>query len=226
MREVIYSQERWSLLRGLRARALDIMEHLEFEGFPSIIYGSVVRGDVSRTSDLDIFIPYTVSSQLLEYTVLKKMPIVKRVMTQATPYYAVKAYLYISEKDTVSFPLTPLKAEEMDFYTIAAQLTLDELRRDMRKAGINKSLQLIKPTQYGHIETPVVKNLEEAARLIGVPPHVIMSRVRVLTKRREKGRTGIYLYLELGEEHSFEETLKKMEARSPALRKRLAEGGL
>ncbi len=209
-------------MRELRARAIDLMEHLEAEGFTCIVYGSVARGDVSRSSDLDIFILHTVSPQLLEYALLKKTPIVKRVIAQATPYYAVKAYLYISEKDTVSFPLTPLRSEEMDFYKLAASLALDELRRDLRRPGINKNLQLIKPTPIGHIELPVLKYLGESAKLIGVSPETIMGRARVLMRRREKGRTGLYRSMELGEKISFEEALKMLEARNPSLRKRLA----
>jgi predicted nucleotidyltransferase len=222
LREVIYSEARWRLLRDLRARAIELMEHLEAEGFTCLVYGSLARGDVSRTSDLDILIPYTVSPQLLEYALLKKTPIVRRVIAQATPYYAVKAYLYVSEKDTVSFPLTPLRSEEMDFYKLAASLTLEELRRDLRRPGINKMLQLIKPTPYGHIELPVLKNLEESARLIGVSPETIMGRARVLLRRREKGRTGLFRSMELDENISFEEALRMLEARNPSLRRRLA----
>ncbi|MEM4281987.1 MAG: nucleotidyltransferase domain-containing protein, partial [Candidatus Caldarchaeum sp.] len=83
MREVVYSEARWNVLRKLRERALAVMEHLEKHGFPSIVYGSIARGDVTPESDLDVFIPRVVPMQLLEYTVSLLQPIQKRVLVQA-----------------------------------------------------------------------------------------------------------------------------------------------
>jgi predicted nucleotidyltransferase len=45
--------------------------------------------------------------------------------------------------------------------------------------------------------------------------------MRVLLRRREKGRTGVYHSAELGENTSFEEEFQRLLAKNPALRKRL-----
>ncbi|MCS7133767.1 MAG: nucleotidyltransferase domain-containing protein, partial [Candidatus Caldarchaeum sp.] len=155
MREVVYDDNRWRLLKGLRERALQVMTHLEKNGFYSIVYGSVARGDVKPTSDLDVFVPDVVPLQLLEYAVSLHTPVVKRVLVQATPYYAAKAYLYLNERDTVSAPMVPLNREERGFYTLAGSLTIEELRKGIRKPGIDKNLNLIIPTQEGHVEKPL-----------------------------------------------------------------------
>ncbi|MCS7110083.1 MAG: nucleotidyltransferase domain-containing protein [Candidatus Caldarchaeum sp.] len=221
MREVVYDDVRWRLLESLRFRALDVMTHLEKHGFYSIVYGSVARGDVKPTSDLDVFVPDVVPLQLLEYAVSLHTAVVKRVLVQATPYYAAKAYLYINDRDTVSAPMVPLNRDEQGFYILAGSLTLEELRKGVRKPGIDKNLNLIIPTSKGHVEKPLRENFEEAVKTLGVSPDILSSRMRVLLKRREKGRTGVFQSIELEKDMAFETAFHKLLAKSPALRKRV-----
>jgi len=56
-KEVIYSEEHWKILRQKRERARAVMERLHEFGLEPILYGSVARGDVTKDSDVDIFIP-------------------------------------------------------------------------------------------------------------------------------------------------------------------------
>ncbi len=221
MRQVVYSERHWKVLKELRTKALAVMEHLERHGFSSVVYGSVARGDVKPSSDLDILVPQVVPISLLEYSLSLLQPIHKRVLVQATPYYAVKAYLYLNEKDTVSAPMVPLNREEAGFYILAGSLTLDELKKDVRKPGINKALNLIIPTPDGHLEKPVQENFDEVVKVLNISPDMLTGRMKVLLKRREKGRTGVFQNIELSEEMSFEEAFKKLLAKSVALRKRL-----
>ena len=55
-REVTYNIARWQLLKELRWQAEKIMTILEEFHFQPIVHGSIARGDVSKTSDIDIFI--------------------------------------------------------------------------------------------------------------------------------------------------------------------------
>ena len=219
---VKYSRERWELLKRLREKAQRVMDTLAGAGFNSIVYGSVVRGDVKPKSDLDIFIPYPVSTQLVELALANAgYEIYKRVLVQATPSHAVKAYIYLSEIDTVSVPMMPLSRDELGFYQLAGSLELDELQRGVRKPGINKELMVILPTDEGHVEFPATRNVEEAAKALGVSPEILRNRIRVLTRRREVGHTGVFKSIELPQHKSCEEVFEELVSRNPALRRRL-----
>lgn len=219
---MVYSEERWKLLRRLRARAERLMKPLIEHGLRAIVYGSIARGDVREGSDVDVFIPYPVSSAMLELYLEKAgIKTWKRVLVQATPSYVPKAYIFIDEKTSVSYPLSKMREEEEEFYKLAGQLGWKQLTNDERVPGMNKELILIIPSPEGHLEIPVEHNIEEAAKILEVNPVTLRKRVQVLRRRREVGRTGVYRKVEIPEGKTIEEVFQQLLARDPALRRRL-----
>lgn len=224
VRYVTYDDEHWRLLKNLRIKAINLMEALRRRNLFSLTYGSIVRGDVKPTSDVDIFIPYVVPSQDIELALMSAgYSIVSREVVQATPSYVVKGYIYVDELTSVSFPLIPMRIEEEMFYSLAGKADLDELIKDVRKPGINKELMLIVPTEEGHYELAIDGGIEEAAKVLSVDPSVLRKRVYVLKRRKEIGRTGVYRSILLQPDDSFESVLKRLINTSPSLRRRLKE---
>jgi predicted nucleotidyltransferase len=222
--KVVYSRDRWMLLKNLRSKAGKIMSTLAARSMEAIVYGSIARGDVKPTSDVDIFIPYPVSSTLLQvYLEENNFKIYRKALVQATPSYVPKAYIYLDEEEStsVSFPLAKMRREELEFYRLAGQLDYTMLKQNHRVPGINKELKLIIPVEEGHVEIPLKSNVELAAKVIGLNPQTIRNRIRVLKRRMEHGRTGVYREVDVSREESFEEVLGFLEARDPALRRRL-----
>lgn len=198
------------------------MKPLEARGYRTIVYGSVARGDVSESSDVDVFIPYVVSSAMIETALFESsIKPEQRRLVQATPSYAVKAYLDIDDLTSVSFPLIKMRSEELDFYRLAGELSYLQVQEDKRVPGINKQLMLVIPTDSGHREFSLVERLEEAALVLGVNAEVLRRRKRVLLRRREIGKTGVFKLILLSGEKSFEEVLRRLEAENPAVRRRI-----
>jgi len=222
IREVIYSNNHWKLLEKLRSKAIKIMQILKARGLTPIIHGSIARGDVKPSSDIDIVIPYQVPSFKIE-TALEQAGIIpqQRMLVQATPKHVVKAHIQIDENTTITFPLMELRKLEREFYKFGGELTLDELLENKRVPGVDKRLMLIIPTEKGHLETPVIGREAEVARQLKVSIDIVNERVRVLTRRDEIGRTGVYLKRILTKNESFEEVLKKLVDQNPAIRRRM-----
>ncbi|MEM4204547.1 MAG: hypothetical protein QXS54_10805, partial [Candidatus Methanomethylicaceae archaeon] len=55
---------------------------------------------------------------------------------------------------------------------------------------------------------------------------LINERIRVLTRRDEIGRTGIYFKIELRDDENFEEKLRERAAKDPSLRRLLSQRGM
>jgi uncharacterized protein len=221
-KQVTYTEKQWSILKELRGTAAHVMEALEAFHLCSVTHGSIARGDVHEASDVDVFVAEIQNSFLVEAALEKaKIKPSQRLIIQATPTYAMKAYIEINEKVTVSFPLMQMRRVEREFYRFGGEINLAQLKADVRVAGVDKRLMLIEPTPNGHVESSVVGREEFAAKILGVCSETVLDRVHALLKRDVVGRTGVFLKRELGEDETFELAMKKMADENPAVRRRM-----
>jgi predicted nucleotidyltransferase len=220
--EVIYDAERWSLLGEYRHKSERIMKALEIFHLESLVHGSIARGDVNKKSDIDVFISSQPSSFLVE-TALEKagISINRRLIVQATPTYAMKAYMEMDENTSVSFPLMKMRKVEREFYRFGGEVTLENLREGVRVYGVDKRLVLIEPTKKGHRESTIIGHEEQAAKLLGISVETVLDRVHALLRRDEVGRTGVFIEKELSSSETFEMALKRLADQNPAVRRRL-----
>ncbi len=219
--EVAYTEKRWSLLAELRAKTREIMEALEHGNINSIVHGSIARGDVSAKSDIDVFIVEPPSSFMIESALDKTgLRFNRRVIVQATPSYAVKAYIELDNpKQVVSFPLLKLRRTEREFYRFSGEATLQTLISNVRVPGVDKRLMLIEPTAEGHVESTIVDKEETAAHLLHISVDTVLDRVHALLRRDRIGRTGVFIKRELSSDETFEMVLKNLADQNPAVRR-------
>ncbi|UCF44656.1 MAG: nucleotidyltransferase domain-containing protein [Candidatus Bathyarchaeota archaeon] len=221
-KEVDYTSRHWALLWEYREKAAQIMAALEGFRLQPVVHGSIARGDVNKNSDIDVFIANLQSSFLVETALEKaKTPINARLLVQATPTYAMKAHIEIDVKTSVSFPLMRMRRVEREFYKFGGEINLNQLREGTRVAGVDKKLMLIEPTGEGHIESSILGREEHVAKILGVSAGTVRDRVRVLLKRDEVGRTGVFIKKELVSDETFEMALKKLADKNPAIRRRM-----
>lgn len=220
-RVIEYTEDRWNTLRKKRERAREVMESLQSFGIESIVYGSVARGDVNERSDVDIFIPHTIPSYKAEIA-LDGFEILEKRIVQATPNYAIKGEFVLTDDTTVSFPLVRMRERETDFYKFGGCIGYSGITDDIRVPGVDKRLVLIIPTTKGHREVPLTDmHPSSVARMLGISIEIVTERIRVLTRRREVGRTGIFLCETIPMNECFESALKAIASRNPAVRRRI-----
>jgi hypothetical protein len=220
-REVVYSSEHWRLLKSLRSRALAVMEKLLCAGVECVAFGSVARGDVSKGSDVDLFVPCRLPSFKIELCV-DEGEIVERVIMQATPQSLVKGHLHLAGGVDISFPLIEPTSSELDFYFFAGAVDYEQLCDDVRRCGVDKRLMWIVPTERGHVERPLSEvGAGVLSRRMGVGQRIVEERVRVLERRGRVGITGVYLHRRLAPFESFEQVLRDVVSRDAAVRRRV-----
>ena len=220
--EVTYTTARWALLEELRGEAVKVMTALEAFHLSSITHGSIARGDVKKGSDVDIFISEVQNSFLVETAMEKaSVPINNRLIVQATPTYAMKAHIEVSERISVSFPLMEMRRVEREFYRFGGEANLSQLKADARFPGVDKRLMLIEPTETGHVESSVIGREQVAAKILGISAETVLDRVHTLIKRDTVGRTGVFVKRELAPDETFELALKKLSEQNPAVRRRI-----
>ena len=212
-KEVIYDKSRWDLLRELRREAQKIMLTLSRCGFSPVVHGSIARGDVSKRSDIDVVIPYTVQPYLVLTCIENSnLHTYSKYIIQATPASTPKAYIELDPEGlkTISFPLGHLSPREWEFYKFGGLLDIQDLKEGKRVPGVNKSLLLIVPTKHGHKEAPVIGYEDFAAKVIGISIETVLERIRVLAKRDMYGRTGVFLKYVLVGDENFEEAYRRL----------------
>ena len=187
----------------------------------TLAYGSIARGDVNPTSDIDIYTPSPPAPSLLQ-TLIESAGIhpTHREIIQATPAYAAKGYIHVAENRSYSFPLVPLNTREAEFYGFAGSITPRQLRENTRVPGVDKRLMLIQPTPEGHTETPIQGIEGTVAKTLGIGTAAVQDRARTLRRRQKIGRTGVYLKHTLTPEESFGDTYQQLARTRPALRRR------
>lgn len=221
-REVHYDSGHWEHLQFLRNKALQVMYKIESGGFKPFVYGSVARGDISQSSDIDIIILRPIPSYRLELVLEKS---VKRELVQATPSMVLKAHLHLPEDITVTFPMFKLLPREEEFYRWGGLIDSDGLSNNTRVPGVDKRLLLIEPTETGHIEQGVIGYEHEVSKKLNVSTGIAQERVRVLTRRDNVGRTGVYLTRTLTPSENFEAVAKELQDSDPALRRTIQRRG-
>jgi uncharacterized protein len=226
-KEVLYDDTRWGLLQEYREKAMNIMAALESSRLRTLAHGSLARGDVTKNSDVDIHLREHASSFLVETAFYNaKIPVNRRLLVQATPTYAVKAYIEIDPKTSVSLSLTRMRKVEIEFYKFGGEANLDQLEEDTRVAGVDKRLMLIEPTDRGHVESSIIGREEQTARTLGISTETVRDRVRALLKRDKVGRTGVFIKKEVTSEETFEMALERLAGENPALRRKTRKDGL
>jgi len=221
-KEVTYTSRHWALLGEYREKAARLMVALESFRLHTLVHGSIVRGDVNKNSDIDVFIAEPPSSFLVETALEKaRIPVSERLLVQATPNYAMKAYIEIDAKTSVSFPLMRMRRVEREFYKFGGEVTLNQLKAGTRVTGVDKRLMLIEPTEKGHTESSIIGREESAAKRLGVSAETVLDRVHALLKRDEVGRTGVFIKKQLASDEAFEMVLKKLADENPAVRRRM-----
>jgi len=221
-KEVIYSSAHWALLREYREKAARIMAALEGFRLQTLVHGSIARGDVNKNSDIDVFIANPPSSFLMETALEKaRIPVNARLLVQATPNYAMKAYIEVDERTSVSFPLMRMRRVEREFYKFGGEINLNQLKAGTRVAGVDKRLMLIEPIERGHTESSIIDHEEQTAKILEISTETVLDRVHALLKRDEVGRTGVFIKKELASDETFEMALKKIADENPAVRRRM-----
>jgi len=152
-RTIVYDDAHWAILSDLRKHAKNVMHKLEPMGIKSYVYGSLARGDVSASSDVDIVVPYVVSSYKIDLAVGKGT---LRELVQATPSSVMKAHIHLDYRTTITFPLFKMMTRELEFYKWGGQVNASQIIDNKRVMGVDKRLLLIEPTETGHIEQGVI----------------------------------------------------------------------
>ena len=226
--EVKYSESRWKILKRKREIAKEILKCFRENGIYAIVHGSIARGDVNKDSDIDIFTPYQIPSYKVEL-IIKDLgyEIDSKYIVQATPNTCIKVLyeLLHEENISISHPLVQMSNREIEFYKFGGMLDLNGLEENLRVPGVNKALKLIEPVDFGHIEYSIIGIESIVAKKLKISIDTIIERVRVLTRRDEIGRTGLFIKMKIPPKENVEEAFKRIIDRNQYIRRLLKRRG-
>jgi predicted nucleotidyltransferase len=221
--EVIYNDERWSILQKKREIALKIIDIFRSNGLFAYAHGSIARGDVDFDSDIDIYLLYTIGEGIV-ISLLEKhgfSPIARKII-QATPFHVPKLQIIIDEYTSITIPLDVLHKTEHDFYKFGGEVGYEELKANIRVPGVDKRLILIQPTSRGHVEMPIIGQEDFVAKLLNIDIETVFERERILLRRDKTGHTGLYIDYTLAPNESIEQALRYLSSKKPVLKKRIS----
>ncbi|MHA1745332.1 MAG: nucleotidyltransferase domain-containing protein [Promethearchaeota archaeon] len=220
--EVKYDTEHWEALHALHLRASQVTHVFHDQGFETLTYGSVARGDIHPGSDIDIVIKPLLSSYRLELLLEDaRLRVLEKKIIQATPNDVIKANYILEDDICITLLLTSFTSMPFEFYHFGGALTHLESVEGIRKPGVDKRLMLILPTPEGHQEKPLEDVQYEAPKMLGISQTMVTQRIRVLTRRDKVGRTGVFLNHPVALEENIEETLRNLARKNRLLRRRL-----
>ncbi len=225
------SNELYAYLHSLRKQAVEILALLESYSINGYCYGSLARGDVTFHSDIDIALLYPIKTFYIEMLIPeleKKFGVVTKKITQATPFYTPKASIEFSHNIEIAWPLVPPSSRDIEFYKFAGMTSKDELQAERFTPGVNKKLLLIEPDfkeQPGYWSSSILGKEHLVAKKLKVSLDIVKERVRVLTKRDQTGRHGIFLHEILLPQESFQEAIHRIALKNPYFRKKIKDIG-
>lgn len=223
-RLVSYNKLHWSILGEKRNVAKKFLEAFSNLQVDTRLYGSVARGDVSKTSDIDIIIYDLIPSYMIENIILNLgYSILGKNIVMATPNHAIKGHIELENDITVSFPLITFQVREIEFYRFGGNISLQDIQTGKREVGVDKRLLLIEPLDDGHRERSVLHVSIKDLLALGFPQRLLEERIRVLKRRDHVGRTGVFLNQEIHTEETFELVLKQLKDRNPLIRKKITD---
>jgi len=195
-----YSDEHWDVLRSKRRRAVELSRPLMERGIKVYMYGSLARGDVKLSSDVDLIILNPINPAIiLSYYSESGMGWRRIYIVQATPSHTPKVYIWFDDegKEVVSFPLAILGSRESEFFKFGGLLEVNNPESRARVGGVDKRLMYIRPTDVGHVGMCILGREGWVAGELGVSEAIVRERVNVLSRRARHGRTGVFLEYEV-----------------------------
>jgi predicted nucleotidyltransferase len=215
-----HTEEEKQILTQLRKTAISYLKILKKNGLKAFIHGSVARGDINQTSDIDIHLPYILPSFRLD--VIDEFVSSDRRIIMGTPNSTIKGLLLINQKVSVSFPLTPPTERERDFYRFSGRVYLEKLVKGEGVPGVTKQLLLIEPASTGYWYSSLIRYKKAAMKCLNVSQRIIDERIRVLTRRDKIGRTGLLIDYPIPPHTNFEQALNQLSSQNPIVRNQIS----